>query len=375
MLRRKVTNVRNLLLKTARLSKLKKTNDGILYKQIEGVSYGYEKYKKLFSWMQDVLMNNRDAASHQNIMDRVKKDLLQNDYEELSLLHFNNDYIGFKDGVFNLVECEFTKKEEVEKDLVCRKYFDMNFEEANEKKSVYFDKIFTDQFEDEGVINFTKMMIGRSCFEVGRFDKWECMLSIVGKAATGKSVIINLVVAMNEKRVGAISDGFEKKFGLSQIANENAVVADELPADIERSVPAKKLTELIRGDIIQMPVKYHQDLIEKWKVPMIFAAMDFPQYKSSIVANYIIITEFAKEVQQINCTLKKMVENELPIIMINCCKMYKEYREKFKDVNVWKFCPYYFVEMRHKFLLAMGFEYATEGCIIEKKIVREKEVE
>lgn len=107
---------------------------GVVYKQIKG--YAYMRYKNAMDFLNEMFYGDKDFKSHVANMDNLIKFMKQYDDPKFPFLEYNKEYIGFRNGVLNVVTCEFNENPE---GIVARKYIDQEFNGS--KETPLMDKV------------------------------------------------------------------------------------------------------------------------------------------------------------------------------------------------------------------------------------------
>ena len=208
-------------------------------------------------FLNKIFYNDSDFKSHVNNMDNMIKFMKQYDAEEFPFIKTNKDYIGFSNGVLNIITGKFTNIPE--QTLVVNKFIDKEFTYSTDTPLI--DSILDYQITPE-VRDFIYMCIGR-LFKLQ--DNYGFMLYLMGEPGCGKSVILDIVCeCFNE--VGAISSSFEEKFGLSFLYNKDLVVCDDLPKNISKQYHLGEYRcygVAIGFQIILIKVKLQEDFLQQ----------------------------------------------------------------------------------------------------------------
>ena len=184
-----------------------------------------------------------------NNMDNLIKYMRQYNNPDFPFLEYNKDYIGFNNGVLNIITCEFSEESELNNcNFIVKKYIDKPFEYSLE--TPLMDSVLNYQFDKE-VTSFIYTCLGRM---FGIRDNFGFMLYLLGEAGTGKSLIINILSACFNN-IGAVSDSFETKYGLGYLYNKDIIVCDDLPKDINKIFPQQIFQSCITQGTISTAVK------------------------------------------------------------------------------------------------------------------------
>ncbi|KAJ3244541.1 hypothetical protein HK104_008025, partial [Borealophlyctis nickersoniae] len=276
------------------------------------------------------------------------------DHSKFPFIKKDRHYLGFANGVLNIVTCEFIPKEKAPDSLCVRKYFACDLD-TGRTDTPLFDSIIRYQYPDEeeedfqGIYNFLLMSIGRMFFKINERDNWQYMPYLEGEGGTGRSTIMNVIMKMFDK-VGSLSKENEQKFCLSSLYDQELVLIDDLPRNFKDVFPQTTFQSAVSGGLLPVRIMRTTAFSVLWAVPFIFAGNWSPDYlDKGQVTRRIIRFLFEHPVKKSDCdpTLeRRIVENELAPLIYKCLCLYKEYVEKHGRKSVWAFCPAYFREMQ-----------------------------
>ncbi|KAJ3050030.1 hypothetical protein HK097_008980, partial [Rhizophlyctis rosea] len=341
--------LRNALLQEAGSKQYRRDNQGNVWRPIEDLTYAYEYYKCPKDFLNEVFLDDNTFGEHPDNMDRLIKFMQHYDRSEFPFMVNNRHYLGFKNGVLNIITCEFTPAAEVEEGLTVRKYYDRVLDPAATDTPL-FDKLLKLQFPDEekggdheGVYDFILMSLGRLFFNVGERDNWQYMLYLEGDAGTGRSTVMNIVSEFFDK-IGTISASYEKTFGLSSLYDQEVIIIDDLPTNFKDVFPQTEFQSMVSGGFVQVRGMHKTGVSVKWSVTLLWGGNWSLDYlDKGQITRRVLNAVFEVLVTQIDPTLqKRIIEHELGTLMLKCLRTYKNYTEKFCDKGVWDFAPEYF---------------------------------
>jgi Bifunctional DNA primase/polymerase, N-terminal len=343
------------LLGTAKTNLYKREKiTGIVYKQIK--PYAYVKYLEPMDFLNEKFLGDEDFKSNVNNMDNLIKFMKQYNDHDFPFLEYDNDYLGFRNGVLNIVTCEFT--EIPLRTLVVKKYFDMDFKYSIE--TPLFNTVLDHQF-DSKVRDFIYICLGRM---FGIRDNFGFMLYLLGEPGCGKSLIID-VLCECFNNVGAIGNSFEEKFGLSFLYDKDIIVCDDLPKNISKVFPQQTFQTCVTGGKIPIAVKGGVGFTVDWLVPMLLAGNWFPDYiDKGQISRRMLVANFERNVSNPDPTLKERILNEeLPAFIYKCLLFYKKLLDEKSKKDIWALCPEYFVEQQLELKIERNplFKYLLEN--------------
>ncbi|KAJ3039416.1 hypothetical protein HK097_002836, partial [Rhizophlyctis rosea] len=371
---------RNKVLRIASENKYRRDEKGNIWRPIADLNYAFEYYKDPKDFLNEIFLDDDEFSENENSMDKLIKFILTYDRTEFPFMKMDRHYYGFKNGVLNIVTCEFTLKENVEDGITVRKYFDQDLDMDNTDTPL-FDKIFKDQFEDdekggdhEGVYEFILMSLGRLFFHVGERDNWQYMLYLEGDAGTGRSTVMEIVQEFFTK-IGTIGAAHEKKFGLASLYDQEIIIMDDLPAKFADVFPQTDFQTMVSGGILPVRNMQVTAFSEKWKVQSLMGGNWSIDYlDKGQVTRRVVNAKFEKEVEKVDPTLKRrIIQTELSKIILKCLRLYNVYIEKFSDKGVWDFAPTYFKNTQKEMRAERNplFRFLTD----EEKVLEEQNTE
>jgi len=333
---------------------------GIVYHQVK--PYAYVKLHEPMDFLNEIFLDDNDFISHPKNIDNLIHYLKMYDSSSFPFINFNKDYIGFSNGLYNLITCEFLENYS-NSDIVCYKYIDKPFTFSIDTPNL--DIILDYQF-DSDVKHFIYTCLGRM---FGIRDNFGFMLYLLGEAGCGKSLIIDIVCECFNS-IGSINESFEKKYGLSYLYDKDIVVCDDLPKNIHEILPQQTFQSMITNGRVATAVK-NKDAIEGvWTVPILFAGNWFPSYiDKGQISRRLLVANFEKNVYSPDTSLKqKIIDNELPNFIYKSTLYYKELLDKSANKSIWDLCPDYFKDQQEELRIERNplYKYLIENTCFEE---------
>lgn len=201
-------------------------------------------------------------------------------------------------------------------------------------------------------VDVCKMMytfIGRLLYELGSMDNWQVMPFLLGKAKTGKSTVLNEVVArfFPPEKLGNLSNNVESKFGLSALVDKYVFIGPEIKANL--GLEQSEFQTIISGETTSVNVKFQTSSSAKWKVPGIIAGNQPPGYQDNqgSIARRLIIFDFINKVKNGDTKLGQKLEKEIPNILLKCNRAYLDAVNSYGQQDIWNVVPSYFEKTRN----------------------------
>jgi phage/plasmid-associated DNA primase len=312
---------------------------GVVYRQVK--EYAYERYLEPDEYLNEIFKGDKYFQSKVNNMDDLVKFMKQYDDDDFGFLKVDKDYIGFANGVYNKITCEFTEIPSC--DLIVGKYIDCDFGYTME--TPLLDSVLDYQF-DSDVRDFIYMCLGRM---FGIRDNLAFMLFLLGEPGTGKSVVLDVLSSCFDE-VGSISSTFEEKFGLSFLYDKDIIICDDLPKQISKVLNQATFQTMVSGGNVNIAVKGGSAFNTKFKVPMIFSSNYFLEYlDKGQVSRRVVTARFEKMVMNPDTTLtERILSTETSAFIYKCTSYYKRLLDKNISKDVWGLCPEYFLEQQEE---------------------------
>ncbi|KAJ3041595.1 hypothetical protein HDV00_009072 [Rhizophlyctis rosea] len=300
---------------------VRKDKEGMIYRRVRPeLSYAFAPWQTCREFAQAVLKDNEDAMNEYDSIDNITKFLTDQRFSACDFIEVDRHALGFRNGVLNIVTCDFTPAMEVDGNLVVRKYFDDELDLSNVETPA-FDRLVRYQLPEDD-------MYHTLCSLIGRFEE----------AGTGKSKLIETIECMFS-RVGAIAANFEPVFGLSGLVDKEVVITDDLPADMRSVLDQQIFQTMVSGSSIPIPTKRETATTGHWAVPMVFGGNWHLSYvDKGQIARRVVEILFERPVEVVDTTLMTQIRRELPQIMLKCLRAYKRTLEEHPTDSFWTFC-------------------------------------
>lgn len=353
-------------------------NDGSVWKPIDNCTYAYERYMEPKPYLNEIFLDSEILSDKPKTIDYLIKYMEDINHSKFPFIKTSRHHLGFRNGVLNIVTCEFTPKDEVEETMCVRKYFDRDLD-MNDTETPVFDSLLKFQFPEdgeggqhEGVYDFKLMSFGRLFFEVGELDNWQFMLYLEGEPGTGRSTLMWILEKFFNE-IGTISAKYEGTFGLYSLYDKEVVIIDDLPRDFEKVFPQTDFQSMVSGGQVNIRGIRKNNFSAKWKNQMLMAGnWSLGYLDKGQITRRVLNALWENMVTKVDPTLRdRIYKDELGKLMLKCLRLYKSYRERFGSKGVWDFAPQYFKDTQHvmrternpfyRFLCESGKVYFEEG--------------
>lgn len=268
------------------------------------------------------------------------------EHTEFKFIDINYNFLGFQNGILNLETAEFIKEEDVNKDIIVRKYINKNFEIT---ETPLLDKYLKYQFDEE-VINYVYFMAGRCLTKIK--DNYDVMPLFYGQSRTGKSLILELIkYSYSGNQISNLSKTFQDKFGLAEVSKSQIFACDDMPPNISGIFPKSTFQSIVSNGSVSCPIKGVQKTIEieNWNIPLIWCSNYLPNYceDSGEITDRIFLINYENYVpenERDTLLLKKIIDLEYSSFIYKAITTFINIRDKNIGKSIWSFCPQYFID-------------------------------
>ncbi|EGZ11011.1 hypothetical protein PHYSODRAFT_520730 [Phytophthora sojae] len=264
-------------------------------------------------------------------------------------MKIDHDFMGFKNGVYSLKDASFSSGDDIPKHIQVRVYYDIDWVIIDD--TPLLDKYFSYQFDDADVIEFIHFMLGRALTKIN--DKFDFMVMLVGVGGFGKSLLLNLIsYAFGPDQVGTLGNSFQDKFGLSELADRQIVLSEDMPRNIAKTLPKSDFLSMQSRGRISCPVKGKTSIeVDSWDIPTLINSNDLPNYSdtSGEIVRRILIPHFTNVIpdeEKDNQLEKKIKASEFATFIHKCRSTYLRFCKEHAGQNVYTFAPQHFIDSR-----------------------------
>ena len=190
------------------------------------------------------------------------------------------------------------------------------------------------------VARWAYILFGRLLFELNHKDCWQVIPFIVGRAGTGKSLILSTISSwFHDTDIGIVSNDQQKGFGLETIYDKFLWLAKEVKHDF--AVDQAQFQSMITGEEMSIQAKFKSAVQVVWKAPGLLAGNEVANWSdnSGSISRRLILFYFNKAVKQSNPMLMAELRAEMPLIMHKCCVAYLSAVAWFGKSDLWGDMP------------------------------------
>jgi hypothetical protein len=236
------------------------------------------------------------------------------------------------------VPLKWTKKTAAEENKRLREDYNERFaKDPGCARPVYVeeDTIMTIP-EGQLVRDWAYVFSGRLLHPVNLFDTWQVMPMFVGRAGTGKSLILTTVSKFfNECDVATIANNVQQGFGLETVYDKMMWMIKEVKHNL--GLDQGELQSMITGEEMSIMRKGLPAQQVIWRSPGIMAGNELANWSdnSGSMSRRLILFYFMKKVHQSNPRLMDDLNDELPEIMHKANSAYAEACARFGHCDIW----------------------------------------
>ena len=199
-----------------------------------------------------------------------------------------------------------------------------------------------------------RAFIGRMLHPIGgpsKLESWQVIAMLLGLGNTGKSTIINDIVArfFDAEDTFFVNNNMEKQYGWSGAAGKYVWLAPEIKADFAQHTDQAQWQQLVCAERFQAAKKYKdalQMLPEEIPTGMMAGNenIDFHDNGSS-VSRRRVDWYFGNPVTLVDPSLSSKLHNEIPAIICVCNRTYLSAVNNVKG-RIWNSLPRYFQDLQ-----------------------------
>lgn len=197
------------------------------------------------------------------------------------------------------------------------------------------EQIMTVQELDDDSQKWFLIMFARLFFPV-RYDGWQVVFFIKGRAGSGKSTLAQIVRDFYPSScVTTLSSNIEQKFGLSAIYKGLVCVCAEVRSEF--GLDQAEWQSCISGEEVQINIKNKTAIPHKWTTPFFFLGNELPNYKnaSGSVDRRFFLFEFNKKVRNSDPHLLLKLKRNIDLFQRKSVALYHAALREHGDRDIW----------------------------------------
>ena len=315
-------------------------DNGFVLKKYEPIA-SYEEF------VQNVLTDNPALAEQPKRFNDMMLYMNKVDSIRFPFVKRNRKYIGFSNGLLDLINGELVGNDVLKSGEVPRHYIDQPFC-TDDLDTPLFDKIVRHQLENDEIYTYMLAFIGRLFYDVGKYDKLAVVPFVIGDTNTGKSTLINIIRSMFAPgSVGSLDSKHETIFGLSSLYDKELIVAQEVNNKMADQLSSDAFKMMVCGESISISRKHTKSLQADWTVPLFMCGNQHLNYTDDrgSISRRLAIFKFERYVAEVDGSLEEqIVKHELSKVLTKCLMAYRLLLDYACETGFWNTCPSYFKE-------------------------------
>ncbi len=335
------------ILEVAKSKNLVRENGCVLRRM--GDTYEYENVGQYREFVRSTLTNNQALIEQPRRFNDVMTYMTNVDHEDFPFVRRDKQYIGFSNGLLDIVSGELVGDGVLELGVVPRHYINQHCD-LDETDTPLLDRILKYQLESDEVYTYMLALIGRLFYDVGQFDSFDIIPFIIGDTNTGKSTLVDIICAMfSPNSVGVLDSSHEMVFGLQSKHDKEILVAPEITDKMAQQLASDLFKKMVSGESVNLPVKHGLATSVKWKVPMFMCGNRYLSYNDDrgSISKRLAIFRFDRYVTNMDDSLKQnIIDTELSRILVKSLKAYRMLIDHAGSRGFWNTCSDYFRETR-----------------------------
>ena len=219
----------------------------------------------------------------------------------------------------------------------------------------WYDQITRFQFSiyeghEDDIYDLLAVLIGRLPSEVGKWDKWEVFLFLVGLAGCGKSMILLNVIGkmFDDIDIGHLENENEKKFGWSPFKDKAVIIATEIAKTFNMS--PQMFQKMVSGEHMTLPCKNEKPVETVWKSHFAFGGNEMFNLIDSAgaIARRTMVFNIYRPVPENmkNTEMPSLLAGNIGNLIHKTTCAYLEKREVVGTGSLWHHVSKYFLDQR-----------------------------
>ena len=226
--------------------------NGCVLKRI-GTTHSYEYLEQYRDFLRLSLKDNTALKEQPRRFNDLMIYMNNIDSIDFPFIKRNKHYIGFRNGLLDIINGELVAYNILEHGVIPRHYIDQccDFEDV---ETPLLDKILMYQLESDEIYTYMMAFIGRLFYDVRQFDSFDIIPFIIGTSNTGKSTIIDIICAMfSSNSVGVLDSSHEMVFGLQSKYNKELIVSPEITDRMAQQLASDMFKKIVCGELVNLP--------------------------------------------------------------------------------------------------------------------------
>jgi len=253
----------------------------------------------------------------------------QQPHDDFPFKELNFRYYGYKNGLYNIETDQFITKDFPD-DVLCRKYFDEDYDPLTEIPTELKEIYDTQEFTKE-TCEVNMCLLGRCLFPINHLDKWGVFMYNYGMSNTGKSTISETIVnAMELDKISTMSVGKESsnRFSLYNKDDKELLIITEAE-NLTNVFTSETIKTISRGELTEIEGKGKDAKTIIWKTPFLLAGNGALKFKdnSNGISNRFATFKYEHTPNQPKENIKKRLIQLVPRLIPLYVKTYHKFIE------------------------------------------------
>ena len=207
------------------------------------------------------------------------------------------------------------------------------------------------------------IFMGRMLHKLKEQEDWQIIPFLKGRGGSGKSTVATVIKNFFEAAdVGILSNNSERKFGLQALLDKFIWLCLELKRNI--ALDQAEFQSMVSGEDMMIAQKNQVARQINWSAPGLLCGNEAPSWVDAqgSIARRMAIISFTYSLQERDVVpdlLKKILQRELPALIVKCNQAYRITCETSRQHDIWKILPPYFKNERLNFQKDTDAVYAA----------------
>ena len=162
----------------------------------------------------------------------------------------------------------------------------------------------------------------------------------------GEYGVITEIMVQFFRRVGGLTRRFRVPFGMSDLLNNEIVVCNQFPKDLEKLLPIGLFNSMVSLRMMSVPIRRKSPVTMTWTTPVLFSGEHYPNYLvNGKVSRRILVAKF-KDFIVDRVLIDEIISRELGAILVKSLTLYQQALDADTHCGVLLCCPKYFLDER-----------------------------
>lgn len=328
-----------------------------VYKRDANIPILYHKINKFNKWIDSLFQTDNKYLRYYRTLNKESlcNSLLCRDDPEFRFMNNTKNILVLLDGFFdyrNPYDVKFVDfNSNYDKNITTISIVNKKFSDFSSTEK--FNNYLKSQLPDNVIEYFKGMVIGRSFYNLGQFDKYEFFPYIFGEPQTGKTLFCNLLNMLNPN-IGFINVGsYSTNFCLEPFVDKDLGIMDDMPEYLDTIIDATNLQKMSSGQMMTINIKNKTPIHLKWEIMVVIISNYFLKIRGNdkAIARRFMCFNFPNKILNGNAGLVDELFNEEIIgIITECCKSYINLINRHKHTTFYTWNIEYFNQFQNQFL-------------------------